>query len=212
MPVLVLAVSEDLHKLLENRSLTAVASLRELSRVMIVAVNMAVVLVVAVLGAEYGRTQRAGEMVDVVLAVECSDVGAAQSPSTLEAEEAKPAEVVRLAKRVLSLAVIVVDRKELGGYNLAAVLWSIMVRGAKGRKGSVSTRTRHLKQSRWKVPSSARTNWPVSGSPHFLQILCWPLAERPPLPLDLLRSRLCLGSPSLPGVRGPGERECCCVR
>jgi hypothetical protein len=53
--------------------------------------------------------------------------------------------------------------------------------------------TLHLKQSRWKVPSKARTNCPVKGSPHFLQIRSCPLAVRP-RPLDRFRSLLFLVS------------------
>lgn len=54
MPVLVLAVPEDLDKLLQNGGLAAVAALRELGRIMVVAVDISVVFVVAVLGAEDG--------------------------------------------------------------------------------------------------------------------------------------------------------------
>ncbi len=61
--------------------------------------------------------------------------------------------------------------------------------------------TRHLKQSRWKVPSSARTNWPVKGSPHFLHVRTWPLADRLVLGLDLFRSPLRRESES--GPRAP---------
>ena len=50
--------------------------------------------------------------------------------------------------------------------------------------------TLHLKQSRWIVPSRARTNWPVRGSPHFLQMRICPLAVLPPLCRDRFRSPL----------------------
>jgi hypothetical protein len=69
VPVLVLTVAVDLDELLQDCGLTAVALLGELGRVVVVAVNAAVMLVVTVLGAEDGLAEGAGEMVDVVLAV-----------------------------------------------------------------------------------------------------------------------------------------------
>ena len=65
--------------------------------------------------------------------------------------------------------------------------------------------TRHLKQSRWKVPSNARTNWPVKGSPHFLHMRTWPLADLLVRGLDLFRSPLRRESES--GSRTPVLRE-----
>lgn len=53
--MLVLSVSEDLNELLQNRRLTAVTPLGKLGRVMVVTVDAALVLVVAVRGAENGR-------------------------------------------------------------------------------------------------------------------------------------------------------------
>lgn len=52
MPMLVLPVAKDLDKLLKYCRVTSIALLGELSRVVIVAVNLGIVLVVAVLGAE----------------------------------------------------------------------------------------------------------------------------------------------------------------
>ena len=74
VPVLVLAVTEDLDELFEDGGLAAVAPLGELGRVMVVAVDAAIVFVVAVLGAEDGGAEGTGEVVDVVLAIECSYV------------------------------------------------------------------------------------------------------------------------------------------
>lgn len=61
------------------------------------------------------------------------------------------------------------------------------------------------------MPSRARTNWPVKGSPHFLQVRTWPLAERPLLWRDLFLSLLLRGGSSFqgvpcnePGSEGPG--------
>lgn len=69
VPVLVLAITEDLDKLLKNCRLTSVALLGKLGGIVVVAVNLAIVFVVAVLGTEHGRAERAGEVVDVVLAL-----------------------------------------------------------------------------------------------------------------------------------------------
>lgn len=85
MPVLVLTVPEDLDELLKNGGLAAIAALRELGGIVIVAVHLAVVLVVAVLGAEYGGAQGAGEVIDVVFALEGCDVGPSQRSAALMA-------------------------------------------------------------------------------------------------------------------------------
>lgn len=67
--MLVLAIAEDFHELLENRGPTAVASLGELGGVMIVAKDLAFVFIVAVLSAEYRWADGTGEMLDVVFFV-----------------------------------------------------------------------------------------------------------------------------------------------
>jgi hypothetical protein len=74
VPVLVLSIAKYLDKLFQNGNLAAVASLGELRRVVVVAVNVAVVLVVTVLRTKYRITERARKMVNVVLAVQSSDV------------------------------------------------------------------------------------------------------------------------------------------
>jgi hypothetical protein len=77
MPVLVLAVSKNLHKLLQNSSLTTAALLGELGRVMIMAIHVAVVLIVAVLGAKDGVAKRAGEVIDMVFPIQRCNVRSA---------------------------------------------------------------------------------------------------------------------------------------
>ena len=62
-------------------------------------------------------------MVDMVLAVQRDNIGTPQGSSTLVAQQAKPAEVVSLAQRVLSLVIAVTSREELGRYYLATVLF-----------------------------------------------------------------------------------------
>ncbi len=70
-------------------------------------------------------------MVDVVLALEGGDVGAAQGAAALVAQQAKATEVVDLAERILTAAVLVLGGKEFGRHDLAAVL----ERGVSTREG-----------------------------------------------------------------------------
>ena len=120
--MLVLSVAENLDKLFENGGMTAVTPLGELGRVVVVAVDVAIVLVVAVLRAKDGRAEGTGEVLDVVLAVERGYVGASEGATTLKAKEAQAAEVVGLAEGILATAFLVLGRKEFGGDDLAAVL------------------------------------------------------------------------------------------
>jgi hypothetical protein len=72
--MLIYAIPEDLHELLQDGCLTSVALLRELGGVVVVAVYAAFVLVVGVLRAKYGRAHRTGEVLDVVLSVQRGDI------------------------------------------------------------------------------------------------------------------------------------------
>lgn len=74
MPMLVLAIAEDLDELLEYGCSAAVAALGEFCGVVIMAVYISFVFVIAVLSAEYGRTYRAGEMLYMVFAIQGGDV------------------------------------------------------------------------------------------------------------------------------------------
>ena len=76
MPELILAPSKYFHKLFENSSLATITPLRKANRVMIMTVYLVFVLIVAVLRAKRNGTYRAREVVDVVLAVQCCDIGA----------------------------------------------------------------------------------------------------------------------------------------
>jgi hypothetical protein len=77
MPVLVLPVSEYFHELFQNCGLTSIAALRKLCRIVVMAVDFAFMLVVAILGTKDSWADRAGEMFNVVLSFKSSDVGAA---------------------------------------------------------------------------------------------------------------------------------------
>src|SRR3569833_3137639 len=82
------AVPEDLDKLLEDGGLAAIAPLCELGRIVVVAVYLAVMLVIAVLSTEHGVAEGAGEVVDMIFALEGSDVGTSQGATALMAQEA----------------------------------------------------------------------------------------------------------------------------
>lgn len=85
------------------------------------AIDTALVLVVAVGRAKDGGADGAGEMLNVVFAVERSDVGATQSLSALEAEQVESAKIVGLAQRVLTRGLFG-DGEEFRCDNLVAVL------------------------------------------------------------------------------------------
>jgi hypothetical protein len=121
VPVLILTITKDFNKLFENSSLTAVAALSKLGRVMVVAVYVSFMFVVAVLSTKDGRTYRAGEMFDVVFTIERGNVGSTKSTSTCMAEQVQSAEIIRFAKRVL-VGRLFWDGKEFGSDNFAAVL------------------------------------------------------------------------------------------
>lgn len=72
--MLILTVTENLDKLLKNRPLTSVTFLSKLGGVMVVAVDLPVVFVVAVLSAKDGRTKRTCEMVDVIFSLQGRDI------------------------------------------------------------------------------------------------------------------------------------------
>ena len=70
MPVLVHAIPEDLYELFQYGGLAAIALLRKLGRVVVVAVDVAFVLVVAILRAKDGRADAAGKVLNVVFTVQ----------------------------------------------------------------------------------------------------------------------------------------------
>lgn len=65
-------------------------------------------------------------MLDVVLALKSSDVGATEGLTTFVAQQVESAEIVRLAQGVLSRGLLG-NGEEFGGYDLAAVLCVVSV-------------------------------------------------------------------------------------
>lgn len=86
MPVLVLTVPEDLHKLLQYRGPASVTPLCKLRRVMVMTVDLPFVFVVAVLCTEHRRANRAREMFNVILSFQGRNVGSTKSAATIEAQ------------------------------------------------------------------------------------------------------------------------------
>ena len=74
VPVLVLTVAVDFDKLLQNRGPASSTLDRVTQRVVVVAKDLAVVLIVRVLGAKYRWTDGTSEVLDVVLVVERRDI------------------------------------------------------------------------------------------------------------------------------------------
>ena len=83
---------------------------------MIMAIHFAFMLVVAILRAEDGGANGASEMLNVVFAIQCCDVGASQSTSAFVAKQVKTSKIVGFAKRILALSALVVNREEFGGH------------------------------------------------------------------------------------------------
>jgi hypothetical protein len=67
--MLIMAIAEDLDELFEDCGVTAITSLCKLSRVVIMTIDIALVLIVRVLSPEHGRADKAGEVFDMVLAI-----------------------------------------------------------------------------------------------------------------------------------------------
>jgi len=65
-------------------------------------------------------------MLNVIFAIQGSDIGTAEGPTTLMAEETQPAEIVLLAKRKLTAAVFGVDWEELGRDNFTTILHHVL--------------------------------------------------------------------------------------
>lgn len=72
--MLVLSVPEDFHKLFQNGSMASMASLRELGRIMIVAIHHAFMFVVTVLRSKYRGTNRTSKMFYMIFAVQGCDI------------------------------------------------------------------------------------------------------------------------------------------
>ena len=120
--MLVLAIPEDLDKLLEDSGLAAITSLSEVCGVVVVAVYGILMFVVAILGTEDRRTYRACKVLDVELSIQCCDVGSAQGAAAFGAQQVEPSEIICLAEGIL-VRRLVGDGEEFRGNDLAAILY-----------------------------------------------------------------------------------------
>jgi len=121
--MLVLTVAENLDKLFQDSSLTAVTALSELGRVVEMTVDLALMFVIRVLGTKDSRADRTCEVFDMVFAFQCRDVGPTKSTTTFMAQKAEASKVVSFAERVLNTAVFRVDGEEFRGNNFTAILY-----------------------------------------------------------------------------------------
>lgn len=122
MPVLILAVAENLDKLLQDGGVASVASLSKLGGIMEMAVHLALVFVIGILGTEYCGTHGASEMFDMIFAIQGGDVGATKSTTTFVTEQVQTSEIIDFTERVLS-ATFCFDRKEFRRNDLTTVLY-----------------------------------------------------------------------------------------
>ena len=83
VPVLILAIAENFDELLQDGRVTAVTPLGKLGGIMEMAVDLALMLVVGILRTKNGRAHGAGEMFNVIFAIQGCDIGATQSTTTL---------------------------------------------------------------------------------------------------------------------------------
>jgi len=70
MPVLILTIAEYFHELFENSGLASITPLRELCRIVEMAIYLAIMLVVAVLGTKDRGAYGAGEVINMILSVQ----------------------------------------------------------------------------------------------------------------------------------------------
>ena len=85
MPMLILTITKYLNELFQDCCVATITFLCKLCRIVIMAINTAVMLIVTILCTKHGRTYRAREMLDVVFSLESGDVGAAQCSTASEA-------------------------------------------------------------------------------------------------------------------------------
>lgn len=95
--MLIHAISEYLHKLLQNGRLASIALLCEFRGVVVVAVYTALMFVIRVLSTKHSRTDGARKMLNVVLAIQGCNVGAAESATTRETEKIEASKVIGFA-------------------------------------------------------------------------------------------------------------------
>ena len=120
--MLILTVAEYLHELFEDRGLAPVATLCKSCRVVVVAINLPLMLVVIVFRTESCRADGACKVVDVKLSIQGRDIRPSKRPPTSKTKEVQSSKIVGLAERILSFASFIVNWEEFGCYDLSAIL------------------------------------------------------------------------------------------
>jgi len=72
--MLILTIPKYFHELFENCGLTSIAALGELSGIVEMAINLTIMLIVAVLCSKYCWAYGARKVIDVVLLIQCGDI------------------------------------------------------------------------------------------------------------------------------------------
>lgn len=193
--MLVHAVSEDFHKLLQDGRLTSIAFLGELGGVVVVAIDTPLMLIIRVLGTKDRRADGAREMLNVVLAIQSCYVGASQRTAACKAEKIEPSEVVGFAERIL-IRRLVRYGKELGGHNLPTVLEDVSRKYQVYTNHGIAYMAREALPVTLLVPTRARLGCAVQ----YEQMVCvsqssHKLARQ--MALALATHTLLTGSPSI---------------
>jgi len=110
--MLVLAVSVNLHKLLQDRGPAACALDSVAEGVVVVTKDLAIMFIVRVLRPKNGRADRARKVLDMVLVIQSGNVAPSQGLTAGVADQVQAPEVIALTEWVL-LAVSLLDGKEL---------------------------------------------------------------------------------------------------
>lgn len=85
--MLILAIAENFNKLFENRGVAAITPLSELRGIVVVTIYIALMLIVRVLSTEHSRTNGAREVLDVIFAVQSSNIRTPKSTTAIMAKE-----------------------------------------------------------------------------------------------------------------------------
>ena len=94
MPMFVNTVSVNFYKLFQNSSLTTRTFDCKSSRVMVMAINLAVMFVIRILRTEYGRASRAGKVLNVILFIKSRNIGASKGTTALFTDKIQPSEII----------------------------------------------------------------------------------------------------------------------
>ena len=110
--MLVLAVSVNLHKLLQDRGPAACALDSVAEGVVVVTKDLAIMFIVRVLRPKNGRADRAGKVFDMVLVIQCGNVASSQGLHARVTDQVQTSEIVAFTEWML-FAIGFFDGEEL---------------------------------------------------------------------------------------------------